>query len=88
MNSKLRLKTIFEPFSGVGGITVHLSSLAEEKYIANDLDPAKIDMLKNNLSIYGTCLETLEILNKDFLAIEPFECDLIILCPPWGGINL
>lgn len=41
MTSKMKLQTIFEPFCGVGGVTVHLSCLAQ-KYIANDLDPTKL----------------------------------------------
>lgn len=45
-------------------------------------------MLRNNLNVYGANLDNLEILNKDFLEIEPFPCDLLILCPPWGGIDL
>lgn len=26
--------------------------------------------------------------NADFLNIEPFETDALIICPPWGGIDL
>ena len=26
--------------------------------------------------------------NDDFLKIKPFDVDLMILCPPWGGIDL
>lgn len=78
---------MFEPFCGVGGIAVHLSHYFPE-YVVNDIDPTKIDMLKNNLGVYGVPLEHLNIHNEDFFSIEPFPCDLILLCPPWGGIDL
>lgn len=45
-------------------------------------------MLENNLDVYGVPLQRLKYLNLDFFLVEPFPCDLIILCPPWGGINL
>jgi trimethylguanosine synthase len=85
--SKIPLNTIFEPFSGVGGVAVHLSCLAK-RYVLNDLDPNKLEMLKNNMAVYGVDQSNVEFLNKDFLVIEPFKADLVILCPPWGGINL
>jgi len=52
LNSKIQLNSIFEPFVGVGGLAVHLSCIAH-RYIVNDLDPAKIEMLRNNLAVYG-----------------------------------
>ena len=24
----------------------------------------------------------------DFLELQPFETDVMIICPPWGGINV
>lgn len=45
-------------------------------------------MLRNNLDVYGVPSETLNIKNMDFFDIEPFPCDLVLLCPPWGGIDL
>ena len=44
-------------------------------------------MLKNNLGVYGKGLNQLKILNKDVFAIQPFDMDCVIICPPWGGMN-
>ncbi len=44
-------------------------------------------MLEHNMKIYNKSLHHLKFINKDFLAIEPFQTDALIICPPWGGIN-
>lgn len=87
LNSKIHLNTVFEPFVGVGGRAVHLSCIAH-RYIVNDLDPAKIEMLRNNLSVYGVDQTNIDFNQQDFLEVVPFKSDLIVLCPPWGGTNL
>lgn len=45
-------------------------------------------MLKNNLSVYGKGLNLLTIQNKDYAKIKPFQVDAMIVCPPWGGIEI
>ncbi len=45
-------------------------------------------MLKNNLSVYGKGLNQLTIYNKDYIQIKPFPVDAVLVCPPWGGINI
>ena len=45
-------------------------------------------MLSSNLKIYNKNTKFLKTINKDFLQVEPFTTDVVILCPPWGGINL
>ncbi|MBS1889928.1 MAG: hypothetical protein JST59_01430 [Actinobacteria bacterium] len=87
LESKIHLNSILEPFVGVGGIAVHLSCIAH-RYIVNDLDPTKIEMLRNNLSVYGVDQTNIEFMCQDFLNMKPFKTDLVILCPPWGGTNL
>lgn len=81
-----KVKRIFEPFSGIGGIAIHLCDSFEE-YIVNDIDPHKIKMLQHNMQVYKKSLNRLKFINSDFLAIEPFQTDALIICPPWGGIE-
>ena len=70
----------------MGGIAIHLCSQFDE-YVVNDLDAAKIEMLKNNLKVYGKEIRSNNMLNMDFLKVEPFHTDALIICPPWGGID-
>ena len=44
-------------------------------------------MLRQNLKIYKKPIKSLKYFSMDFLEMEPFETDLVILCPPWGGID-
>lgn len=43
-------------------------------------------MLKHNLEVYKKNACRMQFMNKDFLLVEPFKTDLLIICPPWGGI--
>jgi hypothetical protein len=70
----------------VGGIAIHLCDSFEE-YIVNDLDPQKLRMLKHNMKVYEKSLSKLKFINQDFLEVQPFETDALIICPPWGGIH-
>ena len=45
-------------------------------------------MLKHNLKVYEKNPESLSFFCSDFLQIEPFQTDAMIICPPWGGIDL
>lgn len=45
-------------------------------------------MLKNNLRVYGKGLNLLKILNKDALQIKPYPVDAVLICPPWGGMDI
>lgn len=76
---------IFEPFCGVGGIAIHLADGFQE-YIVNDIDGGKLAMLRHNLAIYQKSPNVLKYINQDFLQVEPFRTDALIICPPWGGI--
>ena len=44
-------------------------------------------MLRHNLSVYEKNPSRLKFINEDFLKIEPFQTDALIICPPWGGIQ-
>jgi hypothetical protein len=44
-------------------------------------------MLKHNMKVYKKSINKLKYINQDFLEVEPFTTDAIIICPPWGGID-
>jgi len=44
-------------------------------------------MLKHNMRVYEKSINKLKFINSDFLLVEPFQTDALIICPPWGGIN-
>lgn len=81
------VKKLLEPFCGAGGISVHAAGRFEH-FMVNDIDSSKIKMLKNNLSVYGKGLNLLTIQNKDAFQLKPYEVDAVLICPPWGGINI
>ena len=60
------VKKIFEPFSGIGGIAIHLCEHFDE-YIVNDIDPNKLRMLQHNMKVYNKSLNRLKFINLDFL---------------------
>jgi hypothetical protein len=65
---------------------VHLAGHFDE-YVANDIDQDKLDMLCNNMQVYGKNPDSLTLYNEDFLEMKPFATDVVIICPPWGGID-
>lgn len=79
-------KTVFEPFCGVGGLSIQFAGNFKQ-LVVNDWDPEKIGMLKNNLTVYGKGPNMLKIYNKDVFDVQPFKTDCCVVCPPWGGIN-
>ena len=44
-------------------------------------------MLRQNMKVYNKNQNCLTSINKDFLQIQPFRTDAMIICPPWGGID-
>lgn len=58
----------FEPFCGVGGIAVHFAGSIEE-YTVNDIDPAKVRMLRQNLKVYHKSEGNLNFHEQDFLSM-------------------
>ena len=81
------VKSVFQPFCGVGGIAVQAAGNFQSLTV-NDICKDKIKMLKNNLAVYAKGLNQLTILNKDYAQIKPFKVDAVIICPPWGGIDV
>ena len=57
-----------EPFCGVGGLAIHLCDGFQQYYV-NDIDEEKINMLKNNLLVYGKGLNHIKIKNKDIFDV-------------------
>ena len=45
-------------------------------------------MLKNNLSVYAKGLNLLTIHNRDYAEIKPCQVDAVLICPPWGGMDV
>lgn len=43
--------------------------------------------MKHNMKVYKKSLNRLKFINSDFLKVEPFATDALIICPPWGGID-
>jgi hypothetical protein len=39
------------------------------------------------MKVYSKSLHRLKFINSDFLLVEPFATDALIICPPWGGID-
>ena len=66
---------------------MHLCDAFDE-YVVNDIDRNKIKMLKNNLKVYEKSLNYVFPYMMDFLQIKPFKTEMLIICPPWGGINI
>jgi predicted RNA methylase len=56
--------------------------------VVNDICEKKIKMLKNNLSVYSKGLNLLTIHNKDYAEIKVFPVDVVLICPPWGGMDV
>ncbi|XP_049638365.1 trimethylguanosine synthase [Suncus etruscus] len=76
--------TIVDAFCGVGGNTIQFA-LTGKRVIAIDIDPAKIDLARNNAEVYGVA-DKVEFVCGDFLLLaEQLKADVVFLSPPWGG---
>ncbi|CAG9317961.1 unnamed protein product [Blepharisma stoltei] len=75
---------IMDGFSGAGGNVVHFAKT--NKVIAIELDPKKIELLRNNAEVYGVS-DMIQYTQGDFLEVaENFGyVDVIFMSPPWGG---
>jgi trimethylguanosine synthase len=77
-------RVVLDGFCGAGGDSIQLARCCKA-VIANDLDPAKLELLGNNLAIYG--VSNVSTSNYDFLELPlPSEqVNLVYMSPPWGG---
>lgn len=79
-------KRIIDAFCGAGGNTIQFA-LADPgvHVIAIDIDPAKIELAKNNAAVYGV-QDQIEFIVGDFVELIPeLSGDVVFLSPPWGG---
>ena len=66
-----------DPFAGSGGNVIQFSKNCSKVY-AVDIDPVKIEILKNNCEVYK-CPNNIEIFHHDFLTLEePIKVIFII----------
>lgn len=78
--------TCIDAFSGSGGNVIQFSKQCSKVY-AVDIDPVKIEILKNNCSVYK-CKENIEVYLSDYLKFNvDFKADYVFLSPPWGGVE-
>ena len=56
--------------------------------MVNDIDQSKLNKLKCNIGVYGKKEFYIKENAIDFLQMEQFETDVMIICPPWGGVNV
>ena len=71
---------------GAGGDSIQISKRCK-RVLANDIDPIKISLLKNNARVYG--IDNITSFNQDFLSLNISRniIDAVYLSPPWGGPN-
>lgn len=99
----MQIGVVLDCFCGVGGNAIAIAAkLNCQVVVAVDCDPKKINMLRKNSSIYEVarkiecvCDDAYNLLSrlKDCekvvpnLVSNPYLTDLVILAPPWGGIE-
>jgi trimethylguanosine synthase len=82
---RCRGRVIVDACCGVGGNAIQLAKTCE-RVIAVDVDPAKLEMGKENAAIYG--VSNIEWRCGDFLLLaDEFvgRADGVFVSPPWGG---
>lgn len=77
-------KVVMDGFAGAGGNVIQFAH--NFKTIGVEIDPARIEMLKNNAKIYGV-ENNINCVQGDFLQVakEQGPIDVIFMSPPWGG---
>jgi predicted RNA methylase len=79
-------KTVIDGFCGSGGNVIQFSKYCSRVY-AVDIDQTKIDICKNNCSIYN-CENNIEFILGDYLDLKgKINADFVFLSPPWGGLK-
>ncbi|XP_076282031.1 trimethylguanosine synthase 1 isoform X1 [Lasioglossum baleicum] len=81
---RCRCDTIIDAFCGAGGNAIQFAFTCE-RVLAIDVDPAKIELARNNARVYGVD-DRIEFIVGDFLQLAPkLVADVVFLSPPWGG---
>ncbi|XP_066583033.1 trimethylguanosine synthase isoform X2 [Prorops nasuta] len=81
---RCKCDTIIDAFCGAGGNSIQFAFTCERVY-AIDIDPAKIELARNNAKVYGV-EDRIEFIVGDFFELAPrLIADVVFLSPPWGG---
>ncbi|XP_037554355.1 uncharacterized protein LOC119430963 isoform X1 [Dermacentor silvarum] len=81
---RCKADVVIDAFCGAGGNSIQFA-LASRRVIAVDIDPAKVELARNNASVYGVA-DKIEFVVADFLEAAPrLRGDVVFLSLPWGG---
>ena len=93
---KIKLNNILDCFCGCGGNSIAFAEVCENVFSV-DIDQEKIVKLIHNAKIYEVndhikpiCSDVYDVLNNprdDKFQIGNDKIDIIVLSPPWGGID-
>lgn len=84
---RVRCSLVVDACAGAGGNSIQFAFTCEH-VIAVDIDPAKVQLAKNNASVYCVDDRIDFVLQSiiDFLSeLKPGSVDVVFLSPPWGG---
>eukprot|EP00210_Caulerpa_lentillifera_P003333 g3180.t1 len=77
-------RVILDGFCGVGGNVIQFAKNGHF-VIAIDIDPKRIELAKQNATVYGV-QQNVDFIHGDFFQIAPaLQPDVVYLSPPWGG---
>ncbi|XP_053980695.1 uncharacterized protein LOC128877422 [Hylaeus volcanicus] len=81
---RCKCDVIIDAFCGAGGNAIQFAFTCE-RVLAIDIDPAKIELARNNARVYGV-EDRIEFVVGDFIQLAPkLSADVVFLSPPWGG---
>lgn len=81
---RCKADVVIDAFCGAGGNSIQFAMFSRH-VIAVDIDPKKIELARNNVSVYGV-QDKIEFIVGDFLEIVlRLRGDVIFMSPPWGG---
>ncbi|KAH6922840.1 hypothetical protein HPB50_019842 [Hyalomma asiaticum] len=81
---RCKADVVIDGFCGAGGNSIQFA-LEGCHVIAVDIDPAKVELARNNAGVYGVA-NKIEFIVGDFLEVASrLQGDVVFLSPPWGG---
>lgn len=81
---RCKADVVIDGFCGAGGNSIQFA-LEGCRVIAVDIDPAKVELARNNAGVYGVA-NKIEFIVGDFLEVASrLQGDVVFLSPPWGG---
>ncbi len=83
--ARLPSSRVIDAMCGAGGVTIAAARLGKQ-VIALDLDPAKVEMCRNNATVYGV-QDSIDFRSGDAcsLVASEFPAATLYMDPPWGG---